>query len=536
MGNKKLTLGSLFDGSGGFPLGGILAGIEPRWASEIEPFCVRVTTKRLPQVRHLGDIKAINGGKIEPVDIITFGSPCTNLSIAGKRAGLHGEQSSLFFEAIRVIKEMRCATHGKYPRYIVWENVTGAFSSSQGRDFQSVLTEIVRVREPEAPEVPMPEKGGWPLADVLLGDGWSVAYRTFDAQHFGVAQRRRRIFLVADFAGRCAGKVLFESEGVSGYSTARFRAWQDAARAASDCAHAAGAHLRLCLNDQGGSRMDVTEDRTNTLRAQSEHPPLVFESHSQDSRYTGPLNIAPTISQQYGTGGNNQPLVLGDSSLVTAVDVRLTTEKSKLVRHNIYETEISRCLDTEGGRPDGNQGGLAIVERASYAVTTGSYTQAETEKSPTLMARDYKFPHAVCRGIGRDAFNQGQNAQFAPSISEELQPPLIAKGPGAVPQGYTVRRLMPKECALLQGFPPDWCASLGTGNPTEEEMAFWREVFETHRKATGSSKKPKTENQIRKWLANPYSDSAEYRMWGNGVALPCVWFVLAGIAFFASEK
>lgn len=536
MGNKKLTLGSLFDGSGGFPLGGILAGIEPRWASEIEPFCVRVTTKRLPQVRHLGDIKAINGGKIEPVDIITFGSPCTNLSIAGKRAGLHGEQSSLFFEAIRVIKEMRCATHGKYPRYIVWENVTGAFSSSQGRDFQSVLTEIVRVREPEAPEVPMPEKGGWPLADVLLGDGWSVAYRTLDAQHFGVAQRRRRIFLVADFAGRCAGKVLFESEGVSGYSTARFRAWQDAARAASDCAHAAGGHLRLCLNDQGGSRMDVTEDRTNTLRAQSEHPPLVFESHSQDSRYTGPLNIAPTISHQYGTGGNNQPLVLGDSSLVTAVDVRLTTEKSKLVRHNIYETEVSRCLDTEGGRPDGNQGGLAIVECASYAVTTGSYTQAETEKSPTLMARDYKFPHAVCRGSGRDAFNQGKNAQFSPSISEELQPPLIAKGPGAVQQGYTVRRLMPRECALLQGFPPDWCASLGTGNPTEEEMPFWREVFETHRKATGAAKKPKTDNQIRKWLADPYSDSAEYRMWGNEVALPCVWFVLAGIAFFASEK
>ena len=216
MGNRKLTWGSLFDGSGGFPLGGILAGIEPRWASEIDPFPIRVTTKRLPQVRHLGDIKAIDGGKIEPVDIITFGSPCTNLSIAGKRTGLHGEQSSLFFEAIRVIKEMRCSTDGKYPRFIVWENVTGAFSSSQGRDFQSVLTEIVRVKNPEAPEVPMPEKKGWPLADVLMGDGWSIAYRTLDAQHFGVAQRRRRIYLVADFDGGCAGKILFESEGVSG--------------------------------------------------------------------------------------------------------------------------------------------------------------------------------------------------------------------------------------------------------------------------------------------------------------------------------
>ena len=451
MENRKLTLGSLFSGSGGFELGGILAGIEPRWASEIEPFCVRVTTKRLPQVRHLGDIKAIDGGKIEPVDIVTFGSPCTNLSIAGKRAGLHGEQSSLFFEAIRVIKEMRCATHGIYPRFIVWENVVGAFSSSQGRDLQSVLTEIVRVKEPEAPEVPMPEKGGWPLADVLLGDGWSVAYRTLDAQYFGVAQRRRRIYLVADFDGGCAGKVLFESEGVSGYSSSRFRAWQDAARAASDCAHATGGHLRLCLNDQGGSRMDVTEDRTNTLRAQSEHPPLVFSNHSQDSRYTGPTEKSEALTSMLGTGGNSTPLVVNESKywdggdvagtltangaggrqrmpdkgnfqcvvqnrnkrgkgIVAAVDVRITTEKSKLVRRNVHETEVARCLDTDGARPDANQGGLAIVERSSYAVTTGAYTQAEKEKSPTLMARDYKFPHAVCRGIGRDVMNAGANA------------------------------------------------------------------------------------------------------------------------------
>ena len=577
MENRKLTLGSLFSGSGGFELGGILAGIEPRWASEIEPFCVRVTTRRLPQVRHLGDIKAIDGGKIEPVDIITFGSPCTNLSIAGKRAGLHGEQSSLFFEAIRVIKEMRCATDGKYPRFIVWENVVGAFSSSQGRDLQSVLTEIVRVKEPEAPEVPMPEKGGWPLADVLLGDGWSVAYRTLDAQYFGVAQRRRRIYLVADFDGGCAGKVLFESEGVSGYSSSRFRTWQDAARAASDCAHATGGHLRLCLNDQGGSRMDVTEDRTNTLRAQSEHPPLVFSNHSQDSRYTGPTEKSEALTSMLGTGGNSTPLVVNESKywdggdvagtltangaggrqrmpdkgnfqcvvqnrnkrgkgIVAAVDVRITTEKSKLVRRNVHETEVARCLDTDGARPDANQGGLAIVERSSYAVTTGTYTQAEKEKSPTLMARDYKFPHAVCRGIGRDVMNAGANAKFAFSIDEELQPTMTAQGPGAVQRGYTVRRLMPQECALLQGFPPDWCANLGTENPTDEEMAFWRDVFETHRKATGASKKPKTDKQIRKWLKNPYTDGAEYRMWGNGIAIPCCWFVLAGIAYYAAQK
>ena len=136
---EKLTLGSLFDGSGGFPLGGLLAGITPVWASEIEPFAVRVTSKRLPWMKHYGDISTISGAELEPVDIITFGSPCQDMSIAGKRSGLDGSRSSLFYEAIRIIKEMRCATNGKYPRYCVWENVPGAFSSNGGRDFQSVL-------------------------------------------------------------------------------------------------------------------------------------------------------------------------------------------------------------------------------------------------------------------------------------------------------------------------------------------------------------------------------------------------------------
>lgn len=577
MGKRNLTLGSLFDGSGGFPLAGILAGIEPRWASEIEPFPIRVTTKRLPQVKHLGDINAIDGGNIEPVDIITFGSPCTDMSIAGKRAGLCGRQSVLFHQAIRIIREMRCATNGKQPRYIVFENVVGAFSSSGKRDFQAVLTEIVRVKNPEIPEVPMPEKEGWPLADVLMGDGWSIAYRTLDAQHFGVAQRRRRIYLVADFEGQSAGKVLFESEGVSGYSTARFRAWQDAARAAADCAGTSGgsggmsagfckehsakaqgvgyeeekaptlragaipAALTSCLNDQGGSRMDVTENVTGTLRAKSRHhPPLVFENHSQDSRYTGPLDVAPTVSHTYGAGGNNQPLVIpaAGSRVLETYGISPYESKGMLSdnpKAGIYRADTARTLDKSGGSPACHQGGIAVVEK-SYAMTTGEYTQIEEEKSPTIMARDYKDPNVVCRGIGRDAINQGKNAKFMPSIDEELQPPLIATGPGAVQCGYAVRRLTPPECALLQGFPPDWCSDLGTDQPTDADMEFWRNVFETYRKITSPSKKPKTDKQIRKWLANPHTDSAEYKMWGNGIALPCAWFVLAGIVCFAAEK
>lgn len=140
-----MKLGSLFDGSGGFPLAGALCGITPVWASEVEPYPIAVTRSRFPKMRHLGSVTELNGAEIEPVDVITFGSPCQDLSIAGKRAGIHeGERSNLFFEAIRIIKEMRYATNGKYPAFAIWENVPGAFSSNKGDDFRCVLEEFVK--------------------------------------------------------------------------------------------------------------------------------------------------------------------------------------------------------------------------------------------------------------------------------------------------------------------------------------------------------------------------------------------------------
>ena len=162
--HDKLTLGSLFDGSGGFPLGGLLSGITPVWASEIEPFPIRVTTKRLPFMKHYGDVSRMDGAEVEPVDIITFGSPCQDMSVAGKRSGLDGSKSCLFYEAIRIVKEMRRATNGEYPRYIVWENVPGAFSSNSGYDFKAVLEAVIGVVQAAA-EVPMPGKGGWAYAE-----------------------------------------------------------------------------------------------------------------------------------------------------------------------------------------------------------------------------------------------------------------------------------------------------------------------------------------------------------------------------------
>ena len=597
---NKLTLGSLFDGSGGFPLGGLLCGITPVWASEIEPFPIRVTTKRLPFMKHYGDVSRMDGGKIEPVDVITFGSPCQDMSIAGKRAGLDGSRSNLFYEAMRIVKEMRCATDGKYPRYIVWENVPGAFSSNKGADFQSVLEKICSVKGYEI-HTPRPER--WANAGEIVADDFSLAWRVFDAQYWGVPQRRKRIYLVADFAGGSAGKILFESEGVSGYTPQGFRPWQGTAGTFEEGAGASGC---VCLNDQGGSRMNVTEDVAATLRAENhghspcvigsagfctEHsaqargigyeeetsptlragtvPATVYENHSQDTRYTGPLETAPTVNATYGMGGNNQPFVvetpktlkvrsgcdgggkgallqenksatLGCSNDQTVFVPKVygicskdsNAMKSANPKSGFYEAETSRCLDANGGNPTCNQGGMAVValqgsmvgradkngpqgsgvnedvsftldaadrHAVAYCMTTGNYTQTLKEQSPTLMARDYKDPPVV----------------------NETEPE------------YIVRRLTPTECARLQGFPDWWCAGLGTDEPTEDEMEFWTEVFETHRLVVGTSSRPKSRNQIVKWLKDPHSDSAEYKMWGNGVALPNVYFVLSGIVYYA---
>lgn len=207
---------SLFDGSGGFPLAAAMCGIEPVMASEIEPYPIAVTRSRFPNMKHLGDVSKIKGSEIEPVDLITFGSPCQDLSVAGKRAGLDGERSGLFLEAIRIIKEMRNATANEFPRWAIWENVPGAFSSPggvhRGEDFRCVLEEFVKICEPNT-TVPPADKGQWPYADIILGDGWSVAYRVLDAQYF-VPQRRKRIYLIADFRSERAGEILFKRQGL----------------------------------------------------------------------------------------------------------------------------------------------------------------------------------------------------------------------------------------------------------------------------------------------------------------------------------
>ena len=576
-----LTLGSLFDGSGGFCLGGILAGIKPVWQSEIEPFPIRVTTKRLPFVKHYGDVNTLDGGELEPVDIITFGSPCTDLSIAGKRAGLEGSQSGLFHQAVRIIKEMREKTNGIYPRFIVWENVPGAFSSHGGDDFQKVLEEICGICDDS---VSVPGSAKWEPAGCILGDGFSVAWRVLDADAWGVPQRRKRIYLVGHLTGHCAGKILFESEGVSGYSAEGFRSWQRTACRVEGGAGETGG--TLCLNDQGGNRMDVTHETTATLRAEAHHPPVVmsagfctehsakagnigyeaetaptlragvvpatvYENHSQDTRYTGPVETAPTVLSTYGTGGNNQPFVVEhDAFGICSKDSN--SMKSDNPKSGFYDAETSRTLDANGGNPTCNQGGIAVVE----TVKTFDVRQSS---DGTQNMRNHAYESDTCRTVDRGGNMPGSNQggiavvsiQESPEkvtycasknsyfthAAEEKAGSLVAtdyKDPPLVNVNYAVRRLTPTECARLQGFPDWWCSNLETPESTDEEIRFWMDVFETHRRVMGTAKKARTRNQIVKWLKNPHTDSAEYKMWGNGVALPCVFFVLAGIAYFAN--
>ena len=325
--------------------------------------------------------------------------------------------------------------------------------------------------------------------------------------------------------------------------------------------------------------MDVTTDITCTLRAKSNHPPCimdsaVFDNHGKDTRFTGPIDVAPTISATYGTGGNNQPFVVENPK---TYDVRFTSEGTVNARSNVYESDTARTIDTSGNAPDSNQGGIAVVE--SYGLQGSMIGRADKngpqgdgvneELSFTLNTVD---KHAVVYAIDRESFNCGQNyarnlgitedginstlkaqgpsavatpiyssskASFFTDAKEELantlvatdykDPPLINDNDGI---DYTVRRLTPTECARLQGFPDWWCSDLGIETPTMDDLRIWYDIFETFRKATGAYTKPKTLKQITKWLKNPHSDSAEYKMWGNGVALPNVCFVLSGIVWF----
>ena len=312
MKTDQLTLGSLFDGIGGFPYAASFYGIMPLWASEIVPECVSVTKKHFPDMEHFGDITKLHGGKLPPVDIITFGSPCQDLSVAsGKRLGLAGERSGLFLEAIRIIREMQEATNGEYPKFALWENVPGALSSSSRRDFKAVLEAFTET------EVPMPGSGRWANAGMVRGRGVDLAWCVYDAQYFGTAQRRRRIFLVADLRGTRAGEILFVPKSLSGYFAAGGTPRQGLAAYAQSGAGTAGAgdvipavSMRIRCGCEGGGKGPLLQvEKSGTLATGNDQylfaPQSAVEilnDQGGDSLSVEKGGVSPTLRSQ--THGN----------------------------------------------------------------------------------------------------------------------------------------------------------------------------------------------------------------------------------------
>lgn len=617
---------SLFDGSGGFPLAAAICGIEPVYASEVEPYPIAVTRSRFPKMIHLGDVSKVHGWDLEPVDVITFGSPCQDMSIAGKRAGIKNTaagdeettRSGLFLEAVRIIREMREATNGRYPAFAVWENVPGAFSSNKGEDFRIVLQELVGIVEPEAvvPEVP---KGGWNYFDLWMGDKWSLAYRTVDAQHWGVPQRRRRIYLVLDLRGGRAGKVLFEPEGLRGYPAPRREARKATSTNAERCADV---HDSNCLTPWDVQPRHIFPEGGvwGTLYAgQGGGHGYVFMKQrpqncltpweNQARRIYSADGIFPTLSSREKAGQNGQAVLAPcecwpkvANTLIARQDGSPQPDKGSggniialhLLQDPISLKNVSPCI-SQGSK----SGACCIGIAAGFKSGQGAQARSigwEENRTPTLASEaggnsvpaicvkrfdargngntvstltgdhqnrvtDYttvvciqgncidRSDTAGCNGAGwkkdccytlntidRPAvaycMAHGQsNAEIAENKSPCLncnheQPILFTEESNL---RYIVRRLTPTECARLQGFPDWWGHPDQKEDFTEDEYRFWLNVRNTHAVINGRTEKQYTKEQMLSWYNKLHTDSSEYKMWGNGIALPNALYVMIGI-------
>ena len=456
-------------------------------------------------MKHLGDICKINGAEIEPVDCITGGSPCQDLSIAGKRAGLAGERSGLFMEQVRIVKEMRerDRKNGRAgdmvrPRFLVWENVPGAFSSNGGGDFQAVLEEIIHIAEPTV-SVPRFE-GKWTKAGAIDGDGWSVAWRTHDAQYWGVPQRRRRISVVADFGGQSAGEILFERKSVSGHfaesGAARERLAGNAESGASYAVRIRGG----C--DGGGKGALVQTEKSGTLGTRNDQ--TIFTPT--------PINLmVATRCEALGRGtgfGVGEP---GDpANTISAAH-----------SHGVFATAIpinDKATRWQGGgesrNHDGSGNGLGIGKEGDpsptltagdrHGVITGgnqvplTYQDVTGTLSPGAHAGSYN---------GQDAYNDMLVCGATPDVAHTLRANAACayrEDAETYPvQNMAVRRLTPMECERLQGFPDGWT-----------DIGEWTD-------GNGKRHKP--------------SDSPRYKALGNSIALPFWDWMLRRMARYLPE-
>lgn len=560
--NSKITMGSLFDGIGGFPLAALKNQINPVWASEIEPFPIAITREHFPSMKHLGNILNINGKKIPNVDIVTAGSPCQDLSIAGNRAGLSGERSSLFMEMIRVIKEMRENDRKKgksdteiRPRILLWENVPGVFSSNKGEDFRRILEEICKIKD-KTISIPMPSKGKWQKSGYIVGRDFSLAWRVLNAQYFGVAQRRRRVFLVADFGGQSAPKILFEQCSMSGNTSQseskREKTTRTIERSIRDtsehecnqkinsvCTSSSSqnntkyedvyptlfssrvpeASLSYCVAGNiinrkiknGGNGKGFQENISYTLNTSDKH--VIYCTATQQGGAETLKNVSPTITESAGTSGNNQPWIMDMSHADDVIRNCGNVSPTLVASMGISGNKIPIILN-------GRSKTLSIRKN----------------KSNTLMATDYKGVQCVFNpvySIDREVFNQGKNALFDFKIHDNKTSSLIARGPSAVYnscQKNFIRKLTPLECERLQGFPDFWTNLKKKESMTKQEYNFWIEVYKNHKEFIKKSVvKSIKENFILNWYNKLDSDSARYKAIGNSVAVPCVYFIMKRI-------
>ena len=556
MNKEQLTLGSLFDGIGGFPYAASFYGIRPLWASEIIPECISVTQKHFPEMEHVGDITKLYGGTLPPVDIITFGSPCQDLSVAsGKRLGLAGERSGLFLEAVRIIREMQEATNGEYPKFALWENVPGALSSSSRRDFKAVLEAFTEA------EVPMPGSGRWANAGMVRGRGADLAWCVYDAQYFGTAQRRRRIFLIADFRGQRSGEILFVPKSLSGYFAAGGTPRQGPAAYAQSGAGAAGAgdvipaiSMRIRCGCEGGGKGPLLQiEKSGTLATGNDQYLFapkdaveILNDQGGDSLCVEKGGVSPTLRSQthgnlpitayaiqgsmIGRADGNGPQGDGINENVSftlntidrhavcmatgQTNAEIMTEKSPtlVAGHEqpiVTHPQIAGTLCASGAglsRPAGQGNELDFcVMSAGFKHKAGSQSGSigfQEETAPTLLAGQQSAVMKACL-IGGAAVMEAQTAAVdCRNLREtdEVSGTLLAK---AASGGYSLNYQNPVRTGL--------CVRRLT--PTEAERLQGYPDGWTEAGADGS----------------PISDTKRYQMLGNSIAVPCVAYIMQGI-------
>ena len=467
-----LTLGSLFDGIAGFPLAAAGVGIKTVWTSEIEPNCIEIAARHFPEAKQLGDITKLNGADLDPVDIISFGSPCQNLSTAGNQKGLDGEKSQLFFEAVRVIDEMRCATDGKYPKYIIWENVAGAFSSNKGQDFRRVLEEVTKTN------IPMPDSGRWAAAGMVRSREGSTAWRVLDAQYWGVPQRRKRIFLVCSFGNDRAVQILFECESVLGYSAQGAGETKGDTAGLEDCAAredsggmAQDADGQMTFDfGRTGDRIHMNAEKSVTLKATD------GGGGASTGLYMLPVYVlnGAAIGRTGKNGGNQLGIMQEDTAptLTTADRHAVCVPDTKLYRSGERSTFKENTVSgTITAGQEKVRGGTSLVVQGCGAYRLDGYG-------------GYK------EGVGMLRATGGNNGGGSETLVTEKR-----KGKGILK--HIVRRLTPLECERLDGFPDGWT----------QERKDGRGI----------------------------SDNARYTALGNSIAVPCAARVFRGIIAAEAE-